>query len=299
MTAPTITYGHSATFTDCNEATAGWTEVNGGLGTQSISRLYDDIYDITCSSGTVGQYVYYHKAFTNQASAVYTHYVIRWKTDTSATFGAMAFIYFSDNSVQSIVGTPVDTRYGTLAAGLAAATPEFSTAWHVHSGTVLTGYNIARLVLVAKATGTTASEHVYFDFAYCCKVAFTFPSVSGKIHFEMNNRYGDIGIPPRIGNQDQYLGMESPDLDLDGKIDVNTVGWGTPYGEPFMLIMQEASADPFQWFTSDMVNCKVTPRKLILDQDGTALRTWQFILKQHSRSGGQLATWNDLQYWGV
>jgi hypothetical protein len=151
-----------------------------------------------------------------------------------------------------------------------------------------------------------AGHHVYYDFVLLCKGAFTFPTVSGKIHFEMNNTFADLPIPARIGNQTQYLGMENPEITLDGKIDVNTTGWsGTTrttvgmYGEYLMQIIQEAAADPFQWFTCDMVNCKVTPRKLLIDQDGQALRTWSVNLKQYSRSGGQLATWNNLQWWNV
>lgn len=311
MTAPTITFGHGL-LTDCNEAAASWGEgyyYASTLTAPTITSLYDDILDLTGTGTAANQQANFIRLFICE-SLTHTKYMVRWKTsDAAAGLGARVKLRFGAGEYQTIVGS---------------ATPEFSTVWHVSTGTVtapVATTAISAVILEAVSDSNCgAGHHVYYDFILLHKGTFPFPSVSGKIHFESDNIYADLPIPSRIGNQTQYMGMNSPDIMLDGKIDVNTAycsdrqyttktlceaagktwfTWGTPYGEYLMLLMQQASADPFQWFTSDMVNCKVTPRRLILDQDGTALRTWQFYLKQYSRSGGQLSTWNDLQFWGV
>jgi hypothetical protein len=242
----------------------------------------DDVFDITGTASAAAQHTYWECDLTDLDSSVYAWIVVRYKTsDASAGLAAKVELVFTSGTQ-----TVLDAK--------------FSSAWATVAVAVTAGKTIDKIRLYAVSDSACgAGHHVYYDFALICKGKFTFPSVSGRVHFEMNNVYADLPIPNRIGNETQYMGMNCPDIQIDGKVDVSTVGWGVPYGEYLMLIMQEASADPFQWFTSDMVNCKVTPRRLSIDQDGQALRTWSFYLKQYSRSGGQQTTWNDLQFWGV
>jgi hypothetical protein len=281
LTAPTITHGQGF-LADCNSKT-GWTEESAKTLTATSNTVADDdVFDITGTASAAAQHTYWECDLANLSSDVYAWIVVRYKTsDASAGLAAKVELVFTDGT-QTVLGTA------------------FSSAWAIKAVAVTAGKIIDKIRLYAVSDSACgAGHHVYYDFALICRGGFTFPSVSGSLHFEMNNVYADLPIPSRIGDETQYMGMNCPDIVLNGRVDVSTAGWGIPLGEYLMLIMQEASADPFQWFTSDMVNCKVTPRHLSLDQDGEALRTWRFDLKQFSRSGGQQTTWNDLQFWGV
>jgi len=117
---------------------------------------------------------------------------------------------------------------------------------------------------------------------------------------ELNNAYADLRAPTRIGDIIQYLGMNAPTIRLNGKIDVDTSNWGSPYGEYLYYIWREATNDPWQWFTSDLINCKVTPRTFSLSQssDSKALRLWSCELRKYDKSSGAETTWGGKQYYG-
>ncbi len=125
---------------------------------------------------------------------------------------------------------------------------------------------------------------------------FTFPSAT-RIRLEANNVYADLPIPSRLGNISQFMGMNSPEIVLEGKIDVSTTGWGTPLGEYLMLAFQGASVNAYEDFTSDVINCRVTPRNMVIEQDGTALRTWRLTLKMQC-DDSQTYSALDLAFWG-
>lgn len=309
MTAPTISYGHG--FLDDCSSTTGWTETESGLAA-TLAVENDDIFKITGTmDNAADEYVTYEKDITNISTDLYPKLLVRWKT-TLAAAGLQAKI----NAVYTVGNT--------------STTLGFSTAWTTTTIDLTAGKTLDKIQLIADdnpdstATGT---DYIYFDFIMVCKGVFTFPYISGKVHFEQENVYAEPPISSRIGRPDQYMGMNNSDIVLDGKIDINTgycsdssfttqatceaagktwIAWSGAtrtaagvYCEYLRLIMQEAASSPFQWFTSNIFKGKVTPRRIVLDQDGESLLAWQFYLKQGSRSGGQLATWDNLQFWGV
>ena len=245
-------------FSDCNSKTS-WNEefVTKTLTSTSNTVTNDDIFDITGTASAAGQHTYWGYDFANLDSNLYTWIVVRYKTsEASAGLGAKVVLIFNDSSTQTILDTT------------------FNTVWTTVSVIVTANKTIDVIRLYAVSDSNCGSgHHVYYDFALICKGKFTFPSLE-NLDFDMDNIYADLPIPSRIGNQTQYAGMNSPDIRLDGRIDVTTTGWGTPYGEYMMLIMQEAATDPFQWFTSDLTNCKVTPRHVKISQNREALRIW-------------------------
>jgi hypothetical protein len=199
-------------------------------------------------------------------------------------------------------------KFTYTGAGTIETVLGFSPSWTVNTITLETSDTITAIVIGANddpdslAAGT---YQVYFDFILVCEDVFTFPYVSkggtsGGVQVEIVNRYADIEIWGRVGDITQYGGMTSPIIRLSGDMDTRT-GWGTtPPGEKLYNIVMEAYTDPWQWFTSDVVNCKVTPRRLPIGQEvgSNAQRVWTLDLKQYSLSCGSVAGGSG-QFFGI
>jgi len=280
MTNPTITYSHGF-LTDCDSAT-NWTETaSPTLTSTGLTVLYNDIFKLTGTASTAGQYTYWEYDLTNISSDTFTKFLIRYKTSASSTgLGAKVELVFTSGT-QIILDT------------------SFSTVWKVASGTITKGKTIDKIRLYAVSDAASSGEYVLYDFILLCKGTFTFPQCD-DVSIDLTNVYADLTPPTRVGDVTQYLAMNSPIIRLTGKIDVDTSNWGSPYGEYLLYIWREACSDPWQWFTSDLINCKVTPRAFHISQssDSKALRVWNCELRKYDKSSGAETTWSGKQYYG-
>jgi len=274
VTVPKITYGHGY-FNDGDDASE-WTE------TESSLTAADDAGD---------EYAHYWATVPNVSSNTYPTFAILWKTsDSSNALGARVSLNFDDATDQTILG---------------ASAPQFSTSWEFTTGTITPGKTIEKIRLWADDYPNTIAageSSVLYDFVMLCRGTFTFPYA--HVHsLQISNRYADIIIPGRVGDIQQYLGMESPTIRLSGDMKHGIGTWGgslITYGEFLYRLFHEAHNDPCQWFDSDLIKCKVTPRDFNISQekDSGAQRTWELLLKHYSLSSGVESEWNNTQWFG-
>ena len=296
MTNPTIT-NNQGFLEDCYDKT-GYAITNvGAMGAPTHTIEDDDFFALQATyDGAGSDYIYAEKDITNVLGyPTYTHYVCRWKTNsTSNGCGAMVKLV-GTTGVQTIVGDAVSSpqlpAYSTDA--------NFTTS----SGTIdiaIGDIDKIQFYLMATTGGAAGTYQVYYDFLMLCQDKFTFPSVSGSLTYEVQNRYGYIPIPTRIGSAIQYLGMEEPTIRMTGEMNSDSA-WGTPHiGDKLYQIALQSHSNPWQWFTSDLGDFKVVLDSFRISQDGAAkaLRTWELVLKQYSRSGGQIDHHGNLDWFG-
>lgn len=287
LTKPTITYGHEF-LEDC-DAITGWTEdAAPTLGGTSCTILRGDIFEIEGTPAGAGdESTYWQNNTPNFNSDDYTHYVVRWKTSASSDgLGARV-----------VLGYPGGTQELLESTGI----PQYSAYWKVTSGTITPGENIQWIRFYADDYPNTVAAgpfQVYYDFALLCKNYFTWPHVApGGINMQFPNRYVDIGIPGRGSPITQYMGGAEPIMiTLRGDMKSGEK-WGSltggladnsleTYGEYLAKVWLEADTDPWQWFESDLVKCKVTPRAPVLKQvsDNKAYRVYEYPLAYYSLS---------------
>jgi hypothetical protein len=288
MTNPSITYGHGF-LSDCDDDT-DWTEFDAPTLTDtSLTVEIEDIFKLTGTASEAGEYTYWEYELSNVSPAIYPYWIVRFRTsETSVGLGA---------KVEAVYNSGTEVLFG----------PSFSTAlqpWKVQSGILKNpdeATSIDKIRLYAASDAACTAKSVYYDFALLHKGIFNIPWVN-NVSLDLEDVFADLHPPGRVGDISQYLGMNSPDIRLDGKIDVDSTSWGTPYGEYLYYIFREAHKDPWQWFTSDMINCKATPRKLHLEQSygsDASLRTWWATLKKYDRSNGAETTWNNKNWYGL
>lgn len=281
MTNPTITHNQGY-FDDCHDTT-GWTETEDG-NTCALTVDNDDFFnlDVTVSAGN--KIAYYSYPDEGGASNIaistntYPYAICRYKTSDDNIKAKIEFV-FSDATTQTVLDETSSTNYATVAVVPTTA----KTLDHVR-------------LYANQATG-----HVYYDFVLMCQTNFTFPFVApGGIWYRGHNRYPDIPIPSRIGNIPQYGGADSPFIEMTGTMDTNT-DWGTPnLGDKLYQIHRQSCTNPWQWFTSDLVNCKVVMVDWEVGQlaETPVQRVWRILLKQVSRSGGQGGHHDYLDWFG-
>jgi len=291
MAKPTITYGVSTQSSDCDDAT-GWNLTNSGLVGPTHTVLHGDIFQLQGTCNDAGdEFCYIEKDITDISSNVFDTWVVRYKTsDASNALSAKVDLIFT-------VGSQTLIPSGT-----------FSTSWTYATGTITSGKTIDKIRFYAQDSPNSVDSgtyEVWYDFILLCGGIFTFPYVneagrSGGIDLEIEPRYAHIPIPGRMGDITQYLGMPSPTIRLSGDMDTNTA-WGTPDGESLYKIVQEAYNDKFNWFTSDMINCKVTPGLFKISQrpGSKSQRLWSWVLRQYSLSCGSETTWGQRDWWGI
>lgn len=279
MTAPTITYGHGY-LTDCDDAT-GWVKTENGQTLAAISVDYNDVFTIeaTGSAGAkIGYYSYPDEGGAsniNIASNTYQKAVFRYKTSDSSIKAKIALV-FSDASTQSVLSESSSTTWASGSADITGSKIIDHIRLHTN-----------------KAVG-----YVYYDFALLTRNIFTFPQFA-NVSMLGPKKTVELDILCKDAGNIQHLGMKSPLIQLEGMMDTAT-GWGTPDGEYLYYLLRDH--DRWQWFTSDVINCKV-----VVDSDGfrigqdssvTAQRVWSLPLKLYSQSSLGEDYWDGKQWFG-
>jgi len=277
-----MTYGHGY-LTDCDDDTS-WVETveNMTAGNATLSVVDGDWFKIEAvfDDGETDEYCYYEYDITNVSTTVYPKALVRWKTsDASEVIAKVHFDYTSGTDLTYNLGSSTDVTWTAI--------------------DLPTGKTIDKVRFYADDNGVDGTYYVYYDFLLIHKGTFTLPFFHDA-ELEMQNRDADLPIPGRVGSHTQYLGMDSPIIRVTGEMDTNT-DWGTPDGQRLYQIYLERHNDPWQWFTSDLVNCKVTPRKFNISQrsDTATQRVWTADFKHYSLSGGDTSEWSDLEWLGV
>jgi len=261
------------------------------LAISGLTVLHDDIFWLSGTATAAAQSTYWECDISNVSSSIYTEFILRYKTSESAVgLGARARLEFTDDE------DPLTDDFQWI---LGESAPEFTTTWKVVRGTITADRTVDKVRFYAVSDAACTAKYVLYDFLLLHKGTFTFPQFDNVV-FDVENVYADLHPFGRVGDIQQYGGMNSPPIRVEGKIDVEPTSWGTPYGEYLYYIMREACNDPWQWFTSDLINCKVTPRRLHLAQDSgsEALRLWSLELKKYDRSSGAETTWANKQFYG-
>ena len=286
MTAPSLTYGHGY-LTDCDDATS-WTEARNNMldADAELSVLYHDIFQIKAvfdEGAGVDEYCNYEYDLNpNISSNTYTKFLLRYKTsEGSAGAQAKAVIIFTAGD-QTILE------------------PSYNTTWAVVDGDITSGKTIDKVQFWADDDGTDGTFYVYFDFLLLHEGTFTFPQFTNVYPLHLANQYVKLRPYGRVGDIKHYAGMDSPTIRLEGPMDTN-IAWGTPDGEYLYRIFHEAHTDPWQWFTSDLINCKMVPEVFDIGQQAASgnQRMWMLNLGKYDKSSGSETTWSDLQWLGI
>ncbi len=323
MTAPTITYRHKF----CSDLTAAteiwegnswtWTESTGidliNILAADITATYPlgDVMQIQLdcdNAATVesGFYCYPDKSGANDLDFSTTDYpfiLIRYFTSES-TAGAHAKVVVAFDGYDNGKTVAQNITDGNAQLVLDNA---YSTTWAVEGVALTSGKTLDHVLLFAECDTDTANGtyYVYYDFVLICVSSFTFPFVDRIVRVPMRKKVAIIEIPGRDSDIIQDLGMNSPRLRLEGTMDASATNWGSPYGSILYAITRGSTGgyhDPWQWFTSDVINCKVTPAPegfvIAQDKDAKAQRTWTLDLILYSLSSLDETTWDNLQWAG-
>jgi hypothetical protein len=235
-----ISFGHGF-LEDCDDAT-GWVETEDG-NTCALSVVEGDFFDlnVTASAGNAVAYYSYpdEGGASNLGLSTGTYMKIRYRYMTSnANVKAKIMLVFNDASTQEIL---VDTSSTSLTSATVAITAS-KTIDHVR--------------LYADA----AVGHVYYDFVLIYKNDFTFPNIAGGMEFSPPPKFARLEIPARISDISQGLGANSAfwNLDCDLSIGTWTRAGDTIAGQIFYEISHNPYNEPFEWFDSEIEQCKVT-----------------------------------------
>jgi len=278
--------GHTYFLTDWGEFRTNMVDADATLSVADNDILQiEAIFD---GGAAVDENVYYEKDITDVAVADYPKYLVRWKT-SGGSAAAQAKI--------QLVGDGGGPNIQTISLG-------YSTTWKESRGDVtVTDTNIDKIRFYADDElneTPNGTYYVYYEFLLLHVGTFTIPQWD-TCELIMENRDADVEIPGRVGDIDQYLGMKSPYIHMDGPMDTNTA-WGTPDGEYMYKIHLRRFTEPWQWLTCDMGNFKVTSRILKIGQykDSGYQRMWTWDLKLYSKSSGDATLWgSDLEWLGL
>lgn len=273
---PTITY-QQGFRTNCDDTTS-WTEnlTNMLDADASLTVLYGDVFQLMGKPDSADdESVFYQYDFTDIPADTYNFIVFRWKTSVaSGGMGARVSLYFDDATEQFILGE---------------SAPQYDIAWHVTTGTPTPGKTISTVRLWLDDYPDTVGAgtfYAYFEFLLISK-NFTFQNFKTlEPHFQ--KVYAHLHPPGREGEISQYLGSLSPTIKITGDM-MSGESWGSPMGEVmYKLFHPDQGAyttEPWQYFTSDLINCKVAPLDFYpsqeADSEGMQLK-WNLILKLHS-----------------
>jgi len=280
---------------DDGDDASNYGETVSGMGAAqaSITSTIGDYYTLVGICDDSGdEYCYYERDITNISSDTYTKFLVRWSTQSSSNaLGARAQLVFTSGTQDLLESTGI---------------PQFSTDWTTTTGTITSGKTIDKIRLYADdyPNSIAAGTHqVYYDFIMLYKDTWTIPFFK-TLDIDAVNVYADLHPWRRGGDITQFGGMESVKIRLEGDMQHGESSWGgtdLTYGEYLMLIHREMSSDPFQWFTSDLGNYKVTSRHLHLSQNQASgqQRRWWWLLKGYSLSSLHDAAWNNLWWAGL
>lgn len=324
MTKPTLTYSHKflSDLTHLTEVWEGtsetWTE---GAGIDLISILAGDItplilhgdilqIELVCNNAATvesGLYSYPDKAGVNDldfSTTLWPSVLYRYKTSAGSA-GVHAKVVAAFDTYDN--AKTVETNIGLGQAQL-LLDDAYSTTWKTATATLTPGETLDHILLFAECDHDTpnATYYVYYDFVLVHKGTFEFPFVApGGVTLQIPPKTVEIGIWGRDGGILQGGGIESPHIHLEGNMDTNAA-WGTPSGAYLYQIIRGAFGDyhdPWQWFTSSVINCKVKPVKpgliiKMVDEAGV-VRKYSMDFLLHSLSSLGEADWDSLGWAGL
>jgi len=149
------------------------------------------------------------------------------------------------------------------------------------------------------------------------KGTFTFPYVPpGGVSYDLPYKTVELDVPGRDGGILQRLGMKSPLITVEGTMDYSDTAdrWKDApatsslavrglYGNRLYKIIRGMEGDyrePWNWFTSDQVNCKVVPDtnpfRISTDPNEKEQRMYSLHFKQFSLSSLGEADWDELEW---
>lgn len=280
---------------DMDDATYWGSANNSADPLTDVSMSSDgDIITIAgkADNDPANEYVYYRKSGLSISTDIHPKFIVRFRTSVASVgLAAQVTVNFSGGGSQQLLG----------------ANPQFSLGWTTISGTLTAGKTISSVDIYADDYPDSLSDSVEYtveyDFILFYARILTFPFISDSVGLKISNVYADHQIPGRGGNISQYLGLDSPLLILRGKMDENT-GWHgdtTLDGGGLYEVTREMFQNPWQWLTSDLINCKVTIRNFEIVQDATASaqKTWELTLKKYDLiSSNDWSKFPDLQLFG-
>jgi len=188
--------------------------------------------------------MYWKSAAFTVPQATYKKYLLRWKTEKGSN------------------GLGARVRLDYAAGGqwiLGETEPQFSTSWKLETGDIEAGKTITNVRFYADDypdNCPNGTYRVYYDFLLLAATPFEFPDAEVLMP-KLENLYADLHPPGRGGDISQYQGSQSPIITIRGNMDL--ADWGTPKGQYLMKAWDMRTA-PFQWFSSNEIKCKVTPR---------------------------------------
>jgi hypothetical protein len=296
LTKPTITYVHGW-LDDCSDAT-GWVQHDVVLGAV-LTVVNGDYFRLTGTPDSFGgEWTYYEKDITNIPTDTYHNLLVRWRTSVAAA-GLQAKI-----SVVYDDATSTDTTLG------------FSTNFTTTVIALPTGKTIDKIQLYADDNPDTVMAGTFwveFDFVLICQGIFTWPFVSGGVELEGFNNLQYLKIPGKVGNATQYLGGEDSTIHVYGDIDTTGVDaagvpqvnqgwhgrWTTKDGETFYTILHYGFYEPWEWFTSDVCNMKVTVDRMVIRQakSNENLLSYDLYLREYRLGSANVET--NLERFGI
>ena len=236
MTTPTISYGHG-TLQDLT-TTTGWTAGGEAGATCTFSCLNEDVFSLYLAPAGGNKTCYVKNDTDIDISPnTYPKVIIRYKT-SDATIKAKIVIEDDTAATQTVLAESSSTTWKTATATL-----------------TLTG-QIDHITLYVK--GTTGT--VYYDFVLICKGQFSFPFISGNIDIDTPIRNTRLKPSLRVGNITQPQGSDDTTIIITGEMGSgdNWKGANNIIGEILYDIAHNVLTEDFQWFTSDLITCKVT-----------------------------------------
>jgi len=274
---------------DCYKSTGltygDWTETEAAGCTGALTVDSDDFFKIAATIMAGDKYVYYsypNEAGADNLSLKQSDYPICFWQFRCSNANIKAKIVLVDSD-----GTPHTMLPDTN-----------SETWKFGSAYITSGKTVDHVRLYA----TSATGDVYYDFFLISKI-MTFPYVakdgkSGGIHLHLEREDGYLDALNRDGAIIQDGGLATPEIILEGDMDTNTSWLTSPIGQAIYYIMK--STDQWQWFESDLINCKVKPAMFDIYQvpGSGKQRLWTLKLREYSRSSGKNSQWTLLSWLG-
>jgi len=312
--------GTSSTWTECS---LGVDLINILAADITATYLHGDIQRIQLdcdNAATVesGFYSYPNKDGANNlgfSTTTYPKFLVRYKTSATSA-GAAAKVVLAFNGY--VAAQSVDTN---IAAGHAQEIlpNSYSTTWTTATGDITASKTLDHILFFAECDATTpnATYYVYYDFVLVHKGTFTFPYWHG-VYYDIFCKAPSLEVFGRDGDIEQRGGMKSPLITVEGMMDSSDLGvrWKDApatssltvrglLGNRFYEIMRGMEGDyrePWNWFTSDLVNCKVVPTnhplRLSQQKDLKEQRKYSLHFKQYTLSSLGEADWDELEWAG-
>jgi len=279
------------------------------------SIYYGDILGIAldCDDGigTVesGWYSYPNELGTDPlvnlgiSTTLFPSFLMNYKTSHSADGVQIGCqLVFSDATTQTILS------------------PTYSTTWARASGTLTANKTLdhIRILVTSEASTPNGIDYdVYCDFVLIHRGTFTFPYWH-NVYYDLWCKAPSLEVFGRDGDIEQRGGMKSPTITVEGTMDYSDTGsrWKDApstsslavrsfYGNRFYEGIRGMLGDyrtPWNWFTSDLVNCKVVPTnhplRLSQQKDLKEQRKYSLHFKQFSLSSLGEADWDELEWAG-